>query len=144
MRSILRAAEDGALIWRRKNRAATAIVQTLWGHEGSFAQAVEKAVEHGFAGMEGKITAPVATDVAARGLDIDQLPLVVNYELPRNAEDYVHRIGRTGRAGASGEAMSLVDDAEERSLKDIEKLLKREFLRERAIVSSAPRASSGH
>jgi superfamily II DNA/RNA helicase len=93
---------------------------------------------------EGKITALVATDVAARGLDIDQLPLVVNYELPPNAEDYVHRIGRTGRAGASGEAVSLVDDAEERLLKDIEKLLKREFPRERATVASAPRSPHGH
>jgi len=90
---------------------------------------------------EGKITALVATDVAARGLDIDQLPLVVNYELPTNAEDYVHRIGRTGRAGASGEAISLVDDEEERRLIDIEKLLKREFPRERAVVSSASRAT---
>ena len=89
---------------------------------------------------EGRITVLVATDVAARGLDIDQLPLVVNYELPPNAEDYVHRIGRTGRAGASGEAISLVDDAEERLLKDIEKLLKREFPRERATVSHTPRA----
>ncbi len=90
---------------------------------------------------EGKITALVATDVAARGLDIDQLPLVVNYELPRNTEDYVHRIGRTGRAGASGEAMSLVDEKEERQLKDIEKFLKREFPRERAVVPSAPRSA---
>ncbi|MCX7628569.1 MAG: DEAD/DEAH box helicase [Methylophilaceae bacterium] len=81
---------------------------------------------------EGRITALVATDVAARGLDIDQLPLVVNYELPPNAEDYVHRIGRTGRAGARGAAISLVDPDEERLLKDIEKLLKREFPRERA------------
>ena len=86
----------------------------------------------------GQITALVATDVAARGLDIDQLPLVVNYELPPNAEDYVHRIGRTGRAGASGEAISLVDREEEKLLKDIEKLLKREFLREKA--DSAPRS----
>ncbi len=70
---------------------------------------------------EGRITALVATDVAARGLDIDDLPLVVNYELPPNAEDYVHRIGRTGRAGASGEAISLVDPDEERLLLDIEK-----------------------
>lgn len=93
---------------------------------------------------EGKITALVATDVAARGLDIDQLPLVVNYELPTNAEDYVHRIGRTGRAGASGEAISLVDDEEERRLVEIEKLLKREFPREHAKVSPAPRAASGH
>lgn len=96
---------------------------------------------------EGKITVLVATDVAARGLDIDQLPLVVNYELPPNAEDYVHRIGRTGRAGASGEAISLVDDKdskEDRLLKDIEKLLKREFPRERAAITSTPRVSSGH
>ncbi len=93
---------------------------------------------------EGKITALVATDVAARGLDIDQLPLVVNYELPPNAEDYVHRIGRTGRAGASGEALSLVDGKEERLLKDIEKLLKREFPRERAIIAPIAHASSSH
>ncbi|MDO8812128.1 MAG: helicase-related protein, partial [Gallionella sp.] len=93
---------------------------------------------------EGKITALVATDVAARGLDIDQLPLVVNYELPTNAEDYVHRIGRTGRAGASGEAISLVDSEEERRLVEIEKLLKRSFPRERAAVSPPSRASSSH
>jgi superfamily II DNA/RNA helicase len=93
---------------------------------------------------EGKIVALVATDVAARGLDIDQLPLVVNYELPPNAEDYVHRIGRTGRAGASGEALSLVDAKEERLLKDIEKLLKREFPRERAVALPIPHASSSH
>ena len=93
---------------------------------------------------EGKITALVATDVAARGLDIDQLPLVVNYELPTNAEDYVHRIGRTGRAGASGEAISLVDSEEERRLVEIEKLLKREFPREKARVSAAPRSAPSH
>ena len=94
---------------------------------------------------DGKIIALVATDVAARGLDIDQLPLVVNYELPPNPEDYVHRIGRTGRAGASGEAISLVASDEERLLVDIEKLLKRQFPREQAVVSSPPpRASSSH
>jgi len=86
---------------------------------------------------EGKITALVATDVAARGIDIDQLPLVVNYELPPNAEDYVHRIGRTGRAGASGEAISLVDAEEEKLLLDVEKLLKRQFPRERANISTS-------
>jgi superfamily II DNA/RNA helicase len=74
--------------------------------------------------------------VAARGLDIDQLPLVINYELPTHAEDYVHRIGRTGRAGASGEAVSLVDGEEERRLVDIEKLLNRKFPREQAVVPS--------
>jgi ATP-dependent RNA helicase RhlE len=78
----------------------------------------------------GKIAVLVATDVAARGLDIDQLPLVINYEMPSHAEDYVHRIGRTGRAGASGEAISLVDKEEERRLKEVEKLLKRELPRQ--------------
>ena len=73
----------------------------------------------------GEITALVATDIASRGLDIDQLPHVVNYELPHVAEDYVHRIGRTGRAGIEGEALSLVCVDESRLLKDIEKLLKR-------------------
>lgn len=94
---------------------------------------------------EGKITALVATDVAARGLDIDDLPLVVNYELPPNAEDYVHRIGRTGRAGATGEAISLIDNDDERLLKDIEKLLKREFVREQAAPAhsaSRPKPAS--
>ncbi len=66
----------------------------------------------------------VATDIAARGLDIDQLPHVVNYELPNVEEDYVHRIGRTGRAGRSGEAISLVAPDEEKLLKAIERLTK--------------------
>jgi len=69
----------------------------------------------------------VATDIAARGLDIDQLPHVVNYELPNVPEDYVHRIGRTGRAGMSGEAVSLVSGAERGLLKDIERLLRTEL-----------------
>ncbi len=72
---------------------------------------------------EGSIRVLVATDIAARGLDIDQLPHVVNYELPNVPEDYVHRIGRTGRAGRSGEAMSLVCSEEVKLLKGIEKLI---------------------
>jgi ATP-dependent RNA helicase RhlE len=67
----------------------------------------------------------VATDIAARGIDIDQLPHVVNFDLPNVPEDYVHRIGRTGRAGATGEAVSLVCVDELQLLKDIEKLIKR-------------------
>jgi ATP-dependent RNA helicase RhlE len=66
----------------------------------------------------------VATDVAARGLDIEQLPHVINFDLPHVSEDYVHRIGRTGRAGASGEAISLVTEDELRYLRDIERLIK--------------------
>jgi len=73
---------------------------------------------------DGTIRVLVATDVAARGLDIEELPLVVNYELPDGAENYVHRIGRTGRAGASGEAISLVAPDEREQLQAIEKLLK--------------------
>jgi len=74
---------------------------------------------------EGKLQVLVATDVAARGLDIDDLPLVVNFELPYVPEDYIHRIGRTGRAGASGEAISFVAPDEEKYLADIERLLKK-------------------
>ena len=75
----------------------------------------------------GKIRVLVATDIAARGLDIDQLPHVVNYELPNIPEDYVHRIGRTGRAGNEGEAMSLVCVDELKLLRDIERLIKCEI-----------------
>jgi ATP-dependent RNA helicase RhlE len=71
----------------------------------------------------------VATDIAARGIDIDQLPQVVNFELPNVPEDYVHRIGRTGRAGSVGSALSLVDSEEMGYLKDIEKLIKRNIVR---------------
>lgn len=76
---------------------------------------------------DGKLAALVATDIAARGLDIDSLPRVVNFELPNVPEDYVHRIGRTGRAGASGEALSLVSSDERIQLRDIERLLKHEI-----------------
>jgi ATP-dependent RNA helicase RhlE len=69
----------------------------------------------------------VATDIAARGLDIDQLPHVVNFELPNVEEDYVHRIGRTGRAGRSGEAISLVAPDEEKLLKSIERMTKQKI-----------------
>ncbi len=72
----------------------------------------------------------VATDIAARGIDIDQLPHVVNYDLPNVPEDYVHRIGRTGRAGATGEAVSLVCVDENGLLRDIERFIKREVPRE--------------
>ncbi len=75
----------------------------------------------------GTVRILVATDVAARGIDIDQLPTVVNYELPFVAEDYVHRIGRTGRAGASGTAISFVSPDDSKLLAEIEKLIKRKL-----------------
>ena len=77
-----------------------------------------------------KLQVLVATDIAARGIDIDQLPHVVNYDLPNVPEDYVHRIGRTGRAGATGEAVSLVCVDEHGLLRDIERFIKREIPRE--------------
>lgn len=75
----------------------------------------------------GTVRILVATDIAARGLDIDQLPHVVNFELPNVDEDYVHRIGRTGRAGRSGEAISLVAPDEEKLLKSIERMTKQKI-----------------
>lgn len=71
----------------------------------------------------GKLRVLVATDIAARGLDIEQLPQVVNFDLPEVAQDYVHRIGRTGRAGATGQAVSLVSADEIQQLQDIERLI---------------------
>ena len=88
----------------------------------------------------GTLPVLVATDIAARGIDIDQLPHVVNFELPNVPEDYVHRIGRTGRAGAQGEAISLACVDEEVFLRDIEKLIKRSIPRE-TIPGFEPLAS---
>lgn len=78
----------------------------------------------------GKVRVLVATDIAARGLDIEQLPQVVNVDLPNVPEDYVHRIGRTGRAGATGQAISLVSADEIQQLKDIERLIQKLLPRE--------------
>jgi ATP-dependent RNA helicase RhlE len=88
---------------------------------------------------DGSMPVLVATDIAARGLDIDQLPHVVNFELPNVPEDYVHRIGRTGRAGSMGAAISLVDIEELPYLREIERLIKREIPKE-SIDSFVPPA----
>jgi len=86
---------------------------------------------------DGSVKILVATDIAARGIDIDQLPHVVNFDLPNVAEDYVHRIGRTGRAGATGEAVSLVSNDEMKQLKDIERLTK-QLIERRPIEAFDP------
>ena len=88
---------------------------------------------------EGKLVALVATDIAARGIDIDSLPYVINYEIPNISEDYVHRIGRTGRAGMEGEAISLVSHDERGFMRDIERLIKRTIERE-VVVGFEPSA----
>jgi superfamily II DNA/RNA helicase len=103
--------------------------------EGMKATAIhgDKTQQERMAALEsfkkGEIDVLVATDVAARGLDISDLPCVINYDLPYNAEDYVHRIGRTGRAGASGDAISIYTEKDERLLVDIEKLIKQTIKR---------------
>jgi ATP-dependent RNA helicase RhlE len=75
----------------------------------------------------GRVTVLVATDIAARGLDIPQLPVVINFDLPMVAEDYVHRIGRTGRAGETGQAVSLVSHDESGLLHDIQRAIKQDI-----------------
>ena len=123
---------DGAwqqvLVFTRTKHGANKLTEKM-GKAGISAAAIHgnksqnartKALD-GF--KKNKVRVLVATDIAARGLDIPLLPHVINFELPNIPEDYVHRIGRTGRAGASGEAISLVCGEEREYLKSIEKLL---------------------
>ncbi len=118
------------LVFTRTKHGANRLTQQLEGAgiqavaiHGNKSQAARVRALEMF--KRGEVTALVATEVAARGLDIKELPYVVNYELPNVPEDYVHRIGRTGRAGASGQAVSLVSPDEGSFLKDIERLLRR-------------------
>jgi ATP-dependent RNA helicase RhlE len=120
------------LIFTRTKHGANRLAEKL-GKDGIAAAAIHGNKSQGARTKalddfkKGAVRALVATDIAARGLDIDQLPQVVNFELPNVPEDYVHRIGRTGRAGSSGAAISLVDHEELKLLKDIERLIKREL-----------------
>jgi ATP-dependent RNA helicase RhlE len=117
------------LVFTRTKHGANRLAEQLQ-KDGLSAAAIhgnksQGARERALAGFKnGDVRVLVATDIAARGLDIDQLPHVVNFELPNVPEDYVHRIGRTGRAGAEGEAVSLVCVDEHRLLRDIERVLK--------------------
>ncbi len=119
-----------ALVFTRTKHGANRLSEQL-GKDGIHAAAIhgnksQTARTKALAGFkQGQIRILVATDIAARGLDIDQLPHVVNYELPHVPEDYVHRIGRTGRAGRTGEAMSLVCHEEMKLLAGIEKLIRK-------------------
>ncbi len=92
----------------------------------------------------GEIEVLVATDVAARGLDIAELPCVINYDLPHSAEDYVHRIGRTGRAGAKGDAISLAAEKDDRYLADIEKLIKQKITKVHLAGFVAGKVADSH
>jgi ATP-dependent RNA helicase RhlE len=123
------------LVFTRMKHGANRLVEHLVKHDvtamaihGNKSQSARTKALADF--KSGALRVLVATDIAARGIDIDQLPHVVNYELPNVPEDYVHRIGRTGRAGAQGEAVSLVCVDENTFLRDIEKLIKREIPKE--------------
>ncbi len=139
------------LIFTRTKHGANRLTQQLEGAgiqaaaiHGNKSQAARVKALDMF--KRGQVTALVATEVAARGLDIKELPQVVNYELPNVPEDYVHRIGRTGRAGAAGEAISLVSSDEAGLLRDIERVLRRSVpivpTPEFKIVESAPQPHS--
>jgi ATP-dependent RNA helicase RhlE len=125
-------AVESALVFTRTKRGADRVAKRL-GQDGIPAEAIhgnksqnnrERTLE-GF--RAGRIRVLVATDIAARGIDVDGITHVVNFELPNVPESYVHRIGRTGRAGASGIAISLCDAEERPLLRDIEKLIRREL-----------------
>ena len=135
-----------ALVFTRTKHGANKLAEYLTKHDipasaihGNKSQAARTRALAQF--KDGSLPVLVATDIAARGLDIDQLPQVVNFELPNVAEDYVHRIGRTGRAGAAGHAISLVDSSEVNLLTGIERLIKRRI--ERAVAEDfVPSAGS--
>jgi len=124
-----------ALVFSRTKHGANRLVKQLEGDniraEAIHGNKSQNARTRALADFKaGKVQILVATDIAARGIDIDQLPQVVNFDLPNVPEDYVHRIGRTGRAGASGQAVSLVSADEIKQLRDIERLIGKPILRE--------------
>ncbi len=141
-------AVDRGLIFTRTKRGADKVVRSLAGH-GISAEAIhgnksqpqrEKAMA---AFRAGGIRILVATDIAARGIDVENISHVVNYELPNIPESYVHRIGRTARAGAGGIAISLVDREERAYLKSIERLIRQEIPVMAAPVGMPPAAVAG-
>jgi ATP-dependent RNA helicase RhlE len=126
------------LVFSRTKHGANKLVKKLMG------RGIEASAIHGNKSQgartraladfkQGKCRVLVATDIAARGIDIEQLPHVVNFDLPQVAEDYVHRIGRTGRAGSTGEAISLVSHDEFKMLVEIERLIKKKIPREELV-----------
>ncbi|MDH3993190.1 MAG: DEAD/DEAH box helicase [Gammaproteobacteria bacterium] len=123
------------LVFSRTKHGANRLAQSLEkaginaaAIHGNKSQGARTRALAGF--KDGNIRVLVATDIAARGLDIEQLPQVVNFDLPNVPEDYVHRIGRTGRAGSSGKAYSLVSADEIKQLNDIQQLIQRHITRE--------------
>lgn len=141
-------ASKQVIIFTKTKMAASQLAKTLERAEISCSaihgdKTQKERIEALDAFKAGTIDALVATDVAARGLDISDLPLVINYEISTSPEDYVHRIGRTGRAGAKGVAISLIDEEETKYFDDIEKLIKKQIPRVQAQIerTSSTRAT---
>src|SRR5450830_867738 len=156
---ILKAADAKQVIIFTKTKITASRLSRSLEREGIAADAIhgDKTQQERIKALDafkaGTVTALIATDVAARGLDITELPMVINYEIPSAPEDYVHRIGRTGRAGASGIAISFVSPEEEKYMEEIEKLIKREITKEtveiektmaRACTNSTTSKTSQH
>jgi ATP-dependent RNA helicase RhlE len=139
--------KDQVLVFSRTKHGANNLVKKL------AAYGVQSAAIHGNKSQAqrtkalgdfkaNRIQVLVATDIAARGIDIDQLAMVINFDLPQVSEDYVHRIGRTGRAGASGLAVSLVTDEDNKLLRDIERLIKLKIERATFELAALPQAQA--
>ena len=148
---LLKAADASQVIIFTKTKITASRLSRSLAREGVAADAIhgDKTQQERIKALDafkaGTITALVATDVAARGLDISELPMVINYEIPSAPEDYVHRIGRTGRAGASGIAISFVSPEEDKYIIEIEKLIKRQIPKETVALerSSTKSRSTG-
>ena len=148
---LLKAANASQVIIFTKTKITASRLSRSLAREGIAADAIhgDKTQQERIKALDGfkagTITALVATDVAARGLDISELPMVINYEIPSAPEDYVHRISRTGRAGALGIAISFVSPEEDKYIIEIEKLIKRQIPKETVALdksSSKSRSSS--
>lgn len=141
-------AMDRVLVFTRTKRGAERLVNDLQKSginsdaiHGDKSQGARQRALNQF--KNGRVKVLVATDIAARGIDVDHLPFVINYDLPNEAETYIHRIGRTGRGGNFGEALSFCDREEWGYLKDITRLLKKEIplIEEHPYPGPAPKAS---
>jgi len=146
--TLLRSSPDQCLVFSRTKHGANKLVKCLL-KDGLTAAAIHGNKSQGARTKaladfkSNKVQVLVATDIAARGIDIDDLPRVINFDLPNVSEDYVHRIGRTGRAGASGQAMSLVSAEDKSLLRDIERFIKRKVDVAELPAFSRPQHSAG-
>ncbi len=146
---LLKEHEGTVLVFARTRHGARKLAKTVrtFGHSAAELHsdrtlAQRRAALSGFKNGEYRVL--VATDIAARGIDVKDIALVINYDVPMNPEDYVHRIGRTGRAGASGRAIMFATPEQSRDVRDIERLLKLELPRSPMSAAERPRPSNNH